>query len=116
MGSPFTDVYRYLAYGTSAVVGCGACSFLVSERFSPFLASFLGDCAATASIFAFSVAANNSCVYDAYWPVAPIPIAAYWLSLNPKPSTAAITGFGLLAAWALRYLCLEVRYCCCCCL
>lgn len=77
-------------------------------NYSIIKSSFFGDLASTTAIFSFSFLANNSCVYDAYWPIAPIPIAAYWLSLNKNPSIAAYTGFGLLAAWAIRYLSIEV--------
>ncbi len=40
------------------------------------------DLAATGTIFAFSLAFNNSSFYDAYWSVAPIVIALFLL-LNP---------------------------------
>lgn len=109
MGSPFTPTFRNIAYATGTAAGCVVCALLEEERFSPLIASFFGDVAATATIFAFSFAANNSCVYDAYWPAAPIPLAAYWLSLNRRPTVAAYTGFGLLAAWALRYFSIEVK-------
>jgi hypothetical protein len=109
MASPFESWYRNVAYLAGLGAGTLTCWKLGQLEYSPLLSSFLGDVAATTTIFSFSFLANNSCVYDAYWPVAPIPIAAYWLAQNRSPSVAAWTGFGLLAAWALRYLSIEVK-------
>ena len=45
----------------------------------PWVAIGLADLVGTLIIFAFSVGLNNSSMYDPYWSVAPVPIAAYWL-------------------------------------
>lgn len=42
----------------------------------------LADVAATIAVFLFSVANNNTSVYDPYWSVAPVVIAA-WLAFGP---------------------------------
>jgi steroid 5-alpha reductase family enzyme len=65
----------------------------------------VADVAATVVIFVFSVLFDNSSFYDAYWSVAPIPIAA-WLA----GSGAAAGGWtprrvvvvALVAAWGVR--------------
>ena len=44
----------------------------------PLLVALAADIAATLAIFAFSMAFDNSSFYDAYWSVAPLPIALYW--------------------------------------
>lgn len=65
----------------------------------------LADLAATITVFAFSVVANNSSVYDPYWSVAPIVIAP-WLMTRPEAAGASSARQGLVVAlvilWGLR--------------
>ncbi|HEY5284740.1 MAG TPA: hypothetical protein VIM14_18250, partial [Polyangia bacterium] len=44
----------------------------------PVWVAALGDVVATLVVFGFSIALDNSSVYDPYWSVAPLPIAIYW--------------------------------------
>jgi steroid 5-alpha reductase family enzyme len=44
----------------------------------PLVVAFFADVLATVVIFGFSFAFGNSSFYDAYWSIAPIPIAIYW--------------------------------------
>ena len=61
------------------------------------------DLVATLVVFAFSVAHDNSSVYDPYWSVAPIPIAAYWVSCAPAgPGLRAVLVLALVAVWGAR--------------
>eukprot|EP00047_Mylnosiga_fluctuans_P006393 m.246622 g.246622 ORF g.246622 m.246622 type:complete len:295 (+) comp15116_c0_seq1:30-914(+) len=108
MAPPFTTPYWCCAYAAGAAAGTLACHYAAHEHsLTPLAASFLGDVAATVAIYGFSFAADNGCVYDAYWPIAPIPIAAYWLLSSSNRSLEAYTGLGLLATWAVRYLSIE---------
>jgi steroid 5-alpha reductase family enzyme len=70
---------------------------------SPLLVAAASDLAGTLAIFAFSVFFNNSSLYDPYWSVAPIPIAAYWLGCNPEPpGPRQIAIISLIALWGIR--------------
>ncbi|HEY3585949.1 MAG TPA: DUF1295 domain-containing protein [Myxococcaceae bacterium] len=69
----------------------------------PILVAALADVAATLVVFAFSVRHDNSSLYDPYWSVAPIPIAAYWASGAPGgPGVRAILVLVLVAVWGVR--------------
>jgi steroid 5-alpha reductase family enzyme len=62
------------------------------------------DAAATLAVFGFSFAFRNSSFYDAYWSVAPVPLALYfWANAGAvaNPGRAALVG-ALLLAWAIR--------------
>ncbi len=63
----------------------------------PVAVAAAADLAATLVVFAFSVAFDNSSVYDPYWSVAPVPIALYWASAGEG---------GLRRAWVLAIVCL----------
>lgn len=93
-------IVAYLIAGAAAV---GVGYALRAQH--PLLMLAAADTAATAVIFAFSVAAHNSSMYDPYWSVAPVPIALFWL-LQPGSSGFAslrhILVFALLCLWAVR--------------
>jgi len=70
---------------------------------SPILVAALADAAATLLVFVFSVRHDNSSLYDPYWSVAPIPIAASWASVAPfGPSLRAILVVVLVTVWGVR--------------
>lgn len=70
---------------------------------SPLLVAALADVAATLVVFGFSVLHDNSSVYDPYWSVAPIPIAAWWASGSPSgPGVRAIVVCVLVLVWGVR--------------
>jgi steroid 5-alpha reductase family enzyme len=48
----------------------------------PLAVALAADLAATFAIFAWSFAFRNSSFYDAYWSVAPLPIALYWTAVG----------------------------------
>jgi steroid 5-alpha reductase family enzyme len=90
----------YLLGGAAAI----AVASLARARFPdlhPVLVAGLADLAATVVVFAFSVAFDNSSVYDPYWSVAPVAIALAWLiggmagsagAGAPPPGGAAANG------------------------
>ncbi len=57
----------------------------------PILTAALADLAATLVVFLFSLAYNNSSIYDPYWSLIPPFLALFWLLAS-----------GLLLAWAVR--------------
>ncbi|HWP65311.1 MAG TPA: DUF1295 domain-containing protein [Candidatus Limnocylindria bacterium] len=70
----------------------------------PLVVAGAADLAATVVIFTFSVAYDNSSFYDAYWSVAPIGLAVYWL-LGAPPEVPAIRQalvVVLVGAWGVR--------------
>ena len=64
----------------------------------PILVAAAADLAATVVVFAGSVLAGNSSVYDPYWSVAPVPIAVYW-------ATVGADGGTLRSAWVIAIVC-----------
>jgi steroid 5-alpha reductase family enzyme len=79
----------------------------------PIWVAAVADVAATLVVFAFSVALDNSSVYDPYWSVAPLPIALYWAAsagqgaFGPRQllilALVALWGARLTTNWALRW-------------
>jgi steroid 5-alpha reductase family enzyme len=70
----------------------------------PILVAGAADLAATVVVFLFSLAFNNSSLYDPYWSVVPPFIALYWLlraGAGGLPVRQAVV-LALLAAWAIR--------------
>lgn len=92
-----------VAYGVAGVVALAVGFALRSEH--PILVAGAADLAATLAVFAFSFAFRNSSFYDAYWSVAPIPIALYWWVSAPDPSGAWVRRLlvvALVVAWGVR--------------
>jgi steroid 5-alpha reductase family enzyme len=95
-----------LAYVVAAAVA-GAAGWLAAAlvgRRDPLLVALVGDLAATVTVFAFSVAWDNTSVYDPYWSVAP-PLLALWFAARPlavpdRTRTGVVVA--LVALWALR--------------
>jgi steroid 5-alpha reductase family enzyme len=92
------------AYAVALLAALGA-GFLLRGR-HPILVAAVADAVATAVIFLASVQYDNSSLYDPYWSVAPVPIAAYWASVpgdgdggSPIRKALALV---LLCAWAVR--------------
>jgi steroid 5-alpha reductase family enzyme len=70
----------------------------------PIWVAALADLAATVTVFVFSMAFDNSSLYDPYWSVAPPVIALCWLLSSGGGLVVArvIPLFGLLVAWSVR--------------
>ncbi len=68
----------------------------------PFIAHCaLADLAATVVVFAFSVAADNTSVYDPYWSVMP-PVLAAYLLLRQGVTTRGAVIVALVTVWGIR--------------
>jgi steroid 5-alpha reductase family enzyme len=81
-----------VAYALAGLVAVVVARAVAPPAHVTWLAVIAADVAATLVVFAFSAACDNSSVYDPYWCVAPLPIAAAW----------ALGGDGGAAADALR--------------
>jgi steroid 5-alpha reductase family enzyme len=97
-------LYIALAYAAALAVAWAVIRYLAPGA-HPLAAIAYADLAATITVFAFSVAANNSSVYDPYWSVAPLAIAP-WLALRPAAENAPLSRQLLVSAlvvfWGLR--------------
>ncbi len=92
------------AYAT-ALLAAVAIGWDVREA-HPIVVAVVADLVATAVVFAFSIALDNSSIYDPYWSVAPIPIALYWWWATPE-RMAVVSGrqvltLALILVWATR--------------
>lgn len=93
----------YLASLVMAVLVVYATDAIIS----PLWAALLADVAATAVVFVFSLLADNSSVYDAYWAIAP-SIIYIWLKhcangLFGVWHIRQLIALMLINAWALRF-------------
>ena len=69
----------------------------------PLAALGLGTVAATVVVFAISVAANNSSIYDPYWSLQPVAIAGYYLwTARGHVDARQIVATALVALYAIR--------------
>jgi len=89
----------YVAAGAVAL-GVG----WLSRGLHPIWVVAFADLAATGTVFLFSMAFDNSSLYDPYWSVVPPVIALYWLvsAGGPVAVARAIPLFALLALWSVR--------------
>lgn len=75
------------------------------EGWHPLAVALAADSAATIAIFAFSLSFDNSSFYDAYWSVAPLPVALYWSGTEEaalaSPLRQALVLF-VLGFWGAR--------------
>jgi len=69
-----------VAYASALVAALVAGLAAPAEH--PLAVALTADLAATLAIFAWSFAFRNSSFYDAYWSVAPLPIALYWTAVG----------------------------------
>jgi steroid 5-alpha reductase family enzyme len=74
----------------------------LAQGLEPLWVAAIADLAGTAAVFAFSVAWNNSSVYDPYWSVAPLPLALYWAAVGDGSHTRRAVVLVLVAAWGVR--------------
>jgi steroid 5-alpha reductase family enzyme len=87
-----------VAYGAALLAAAATAAALAGHH--PLLVTAAADVAATLVVFGFSVAFDNSSLYDPYWSVAPIPIALCWAAepLSPRAWLVLL----LVAAWGVR--------------
>ncbi len=104
------DRARARSFGIVAIAYAlaGVAAWLVATRladdWAAWRALLAADVAATAVVFAFSVATGNSSVYDPYWSVAPMVIAP-WLVAHAAPDVPAlrrVVVVALVCAWGAR--------------
>jgi steroid 5-alpha reductase family enzyme len=98
----------FVAYAVALAVAL-ATGWVLRGR-SAILVAALADVAATLVVFVFSVRHDNSSVYDPYWSVAPICIAAYWAAAGGVDLRALLVlllvttwGIRLTANWVARW-------------
>ncbi len=92
----------YLVACASAAICVGIASDL-----GLLAATAIANVVATVVVFGFSVATNNSSMYDPYWSVAPVCIAVYWW-LHPESGgdpvrAAMVVALVNLWGWRLTY-------------
>jgi steroid 5-alpha reductase family enzyme len=71
----------------------------------PLFVAFIADIVATVVVFLFSMAFNNSSIYDPYWSLAPPVIALYWLTAGGIPDRFAprpLLALALVVVWSVR--------------
>ena len=98
--------YCWCAYITALAVITAAALALEppsSLRRRPLLRGLGFDVAATLIIYAFSLFADNSSVYDPYWCVLPLWLLAYWRHEASSDSARALIVMNLVWAWAIRF-------------
>ena len=90
------------AYILALFVGIAA-GYIVREL-HPILIVFTADIAATLVLYTFSRVFHNASFYDAYWSIAPIAIALFWvLASSDNAETARqIIVITLVLIWSLR--------------
>ncbi len=80
----------------------GALFFLLKGSIHPLLNVFLGTFAATVVVFLSNLIFKNASVYDPYWSVQPVFIAAAFYAEGAAFSWAQILTLAPLLFWALR--------------
>ena len=95
------------AYVIAAAAAIGTARLLGDQH--PLLAIAAADLAGTASVFLFSLAFNNSSLYDPYWGVAPLVIVLFYFCRSfgtPSAKPGALLRGGLvvflIGAWGAR--------------
>jgi len=99
----FRTVARAYLVALAVALAAGVAASLAPPTRHPLAVALVADLAATFVIFGWSVAYRNSSFYDAYWSVAPIPIAIYWFAVSQgavEPRQALV--LLLVLAWGVR--------------
>lgn len=92
-----------IAYAVGLTAAAVTVAVIPTE--SPLVRAFWADVVATCVIFGFSLAYDNSSFYDAYWSVAPVPIALYWIAIPEADGANALRQLvviTLCSVWAVR--------------
>ena len=106
---PVRAISCYIAYISSLVIGFLSSQYLLpSYAEQPILLGLIITCISTAVIFVFSIANNNSSIYDPYWVIAP-PFLVLLLKycsdghLFTDWDTRRLLILGVFVIWAARY-------------
>lgn len=99
--------FLWITVAYLSALGAGLIAGIAVGERHPIEVAWIADLAATLAIFAFSFAFGNSSFYDAYWSVAPVPIAVYWAFASDPAGEVAVPERQLLALavlllWAVR--------------
>ena len=100
LSSRLICLVAYLVAGGAAVA-----AGVALRGYHPVLVAGVADVVATLVVFAFSLGCANSSLYDPYWSVAPVAIAAFWAA---TPVTDAVnlsrqlTVVLLVTVWSVR--------------
>ena len=97
--------YCWCAYITALAAITAAALMLEpppSLQGRPLLLGLVYDVAATLIVYAFSLFADNSSVYDPFWCVLPLWLLAYWRH-EATDSARALIVMNLVWAWAIRF-------------
>ena len=97
--------FTWLAITYVVALAAGVATAIAVPAWSPIVVALVADVVATVAVFGFSVAFDNSSMYDPYWSLAPIPIVLYWAFAPGGGDAVALRQalvIGLVAAWALR--------------
>ena len=94
---------RSVAIAYAVAAGVALLAGALAPVSHPIAVALVGDLAATFAIFSFSFAYGNSSFYDAYWSVAPLPIALFWTGAS-EGAVGARQALVLLliAVWGAR--------------
>ncbi len=70
---PVKALQCYLAYGSSIIAGIVCWAWLVQQHpdHSPFMNGLIVTTVCTFVVYIFSIANDNSSIYDPYWVIAP---------------------------------------------
>jgi steroid 5-alpha reductase family enzyme len=90
-------MHVFLAYAAGLAAAWIAVWLLRPQH--PLLVAGLADLVATLVVFGFSVAHDNSSIYDPYWSVAPLPIAVFWTA---GFGARTLLVLALIALWGAR--------------
>lgn len=99
--------FLWIAVAYLSALGVGLIAGIAVLGRHPVEVAWIADVAATLAIFAFSFAFGNSSFYDAYWSVAPVPIAVYWVFASDPAGGVAMPErqllvLAVLLLWAVR--------------
>jgi steroid 5-alpha reductase family enzyme len=102
-----THAFLWIAVAYLSALGIGLIAGIAGMERHPIAVAWSADVAATLAIFVFSFAFGNSSFYDAYWSVAPVPIAVYWVFASDPAGSSAVPERQLLVGavlllWAVR--------------
>jgi steroid 5-alpha reductase family enzyme len=96
---PWVVVAAYVA----AIIAALVVGWLAREQ-HPIVVVLAADIVATVVVFGFSVAYDNSSLYDPYWSVAPPAIAAWFSTVAVSPANASrlVIVNALVVIWGAR--------------
>ena len=96
----FSFVFVALVYLLALAAAIAAYRLLGGVQ--PIVRMFLADAAATLVVWLAGVAVSNSSVYDPYWSVAPIAIAAFWAMESGPLGVPALLCLAVVFVWGTR--------------